>query len=219
MALPVFDTEEQIPEPFRPEYVKGEDGKWRSKVDEELEVEKRKRAELLNEKKDEERKRKDAEQKLADAQRIAEAKAKGVSEEELERIRTDLAAKYAPVETEVATLRAENRKLKLTDRVKALALAHGVMADRIDDAMLVIEPRTDLGDANGIVWKNEKGEVTAWTPEQFFADLKKAKPWLFAFEGKPGGGSQGSAGRGSDAAPDADQQRRARHRSSVAASF
>jgi hypothetical protein len=193
MPLPTFATEADIPEAFRPEYVQGADGVWRCKADDELETERGKRQTLLNEKKDEERKRKEAEQKLADAQRIAEAKAAGVPEAEIQRIRDDLAKQYAPIEQERDRIKAENRKLKLTDRVKAFALANGVMADRIDDAMLVIEPRTDLGDADGIVWKNDKGEVTAWTPEQFFADLKKAKPYYFAFEGGSGSGSSGSS--------------------------
>jgi hypothetical protein len=193
MPLPTFAAEADIPEAFRPEYVQGADGVWRCKADDELETERGKRQTLLNEKKDEERKRKEAEQKLADTQRIADAKAKGVSEEELDRIRKDLAAQYAPVEQEAASLRSEVRKLKLTDRVKALALAAGIMADRIDDAMLVIEPRTDLGDADGIVFKNEKGEVTAQSAEQFFADLKKAKPYYFVFDGGSGSGSQGSS--------------------------
>lgn len=193
MALPVFDNETDIPEPFRPDYAQGEDGKWRSKTEIELEVKERKRVELLNEKKDEERRRKEAEQKLADAQRIEAAKAKGVSEEELERIRADLASKYAPVEQENTTLKSEMRKLKLTDKVRALALKAGVMADRIDDAMLVIEPRADIGDADGIVWKNDKGEITAQSADQFFADLKKAKPYFFAFEGGSGSGSSGSS--------------------------
>ncbi|WP_353268013.1 hypothetical protein [Gemmatimonas sp.] len=193
MPLPTFATEADIPEAFRPEYVQGADGQWRCKADDEIEVERKKRQDLLNEKKDEERKRKEAEQKLADAQRIAEAKAKGVSEEELQRIRADLAAQYTPVEQENSTLKSELRKLKLTDRVRALALKAGVMADRIDDAMLVIEPRTDLGDVDGLVFKNEKGEVTAQSADQFFADLKNAKPYFFAFEGGSGSGSSGSS--------------------------
>jgi hypothetical protein len=192
MPLPTFATEADIPEAFRPEYVQGADGVWRCKADDELETERGKRQTLLNEKKDEERKRREAEQKLADAQRIADAKAKGVSEEELQRIRTDLAAQYEPTEAENKALKAKIRKLTLTDRVKALALAAGVMADRIDDAMLVIEPRTDLGDADGIVFKNDKGEVTAQSAEQFFADLKKAKPYFFEFAGGSGSGSSGS---------------------------
>ncbi|WP_353267478.1 hypothetical protein, partial [Gemmatimonas sp.] len=205
-------TEADIPEAFRPEYVQGADGVWRCKADDELEVERKKRTDLLNEKKDEERRRKEAEQKLADAQRIADAKAKGVSEDELQRIRADLAAQYAPVEQEAATLRSEVRKLKLTDRVKAMSLKAGrIMADRIDDAMLVIEPRTELGDADGIVFKDAKGAVTAMTEEQFFAALKTEKPWLFEFTGGSGSGSTGSSRTTTTtpAAPSIDARKRA----------
>lgn len=193
MPLPTFQAEADIPEAFRPEYVQGADGVWRCKADDEIDVERKKRQDLLNEKKDEERKRKEAEQKLADAQRVADAQKAGVSEAEIKRIQEDLASKYAPVEQENGTLKAELRKLKLTDKVRALSLKAGVMAERIDVAMMLIEPRTDLGDADGIVWKNEKGEVTAQTADQFFADLKKQHEYLFAFTGGSGSGSSGSS--------------------------
>jgi hypothetical protein len=193
MPLPVYDNETDIPEADRSDFAQSKDGKFRHKVEVDLEIAAEKQRVLLNEKKDEERKRKEAEQKLADAQRTAEALAKGVPEAELQRIRDDEARARQPIEQERDQVKAELRKLKLTDRVKALALKAGVMADRIDDAMLVIEPRTDLGDADGIVFKNEKGEVTAQSAEQFFADLKKAKPYYFAFDGGSGSGSQGSS--------------------------
>ena len=199
MPLPIFDNEADIPEAFRPEYMKGEDGKWRSKADEEIEVEKRKRSVLLDEKKEEVRKRQDAERRAEEAERTVTALRSGVPEAELARIRAEEAKAREPLEQAAATAaadaeaaRKELRKVKLTDRVKTLALKHGVLTDAIDDAMLVIEPRTDLGDADGIVFKNEKGEVTAQQAEAFFADLKIKRPWFFAFSGTGGSGSQGS---------------------------
>lgn len=192
MPMPAFATEAEIPDVFRPEYLQSADGQWRAKLEADVDVERAKRQTLLDEKKDEERKRRDAETKLADLQRTADARAKGISEDELQRIRDAEAVTRKPIEDERNTLRAENRKLKLTDKLQALALKAGVMADRINDGMLLLDARAELGDADGLVFKDATGAVTAQNADQFFAALKTEKPWLFAFEGGGGSGSTGS---------------------------
>lgn len=192
MTLPIFDTEADVPELFRPAYEE-RGGKWHPKVAAELELERGKRTTLLDEKKEEERKRREAEGAAAEAKRQLDAKNAGVPEAELQRLRDEDAAKRAaeltPLSTENAALKAENRKLKLTDKVRSLAIGAGVMGDRIDDAMLFLDARADLGDEGGIVWKDKDGKVTNKTPEQFFADFKIEKPYLFEFEGGSGSGT------------------------------
>jgi hypothetical protein len=195
MPLPIYDAQDAIPEDSRDDYVEHE-GKWHPKVVVELAAEKKKKAALLNEKKEEERLRKEAEQKLADAQRAAEARDKGISEEELKRIRETEAAARRPIEEERDRLAAENRQLKLTDRVQALYLANGGMSDRVEDAMDQLSKRTDIGDAGGIVFKDKDGNVTAEDAKAFFEKFATEKPWLFEGTGSSGSGASGSGGSG-----------------------
>lgn len=213
MPLPVFKSAEEIPEAFRSEYEEVE-GEWRPKTETELASEKRKRAKLLDEKRDADRKAKEAADRLAAAEREREGRDAGVSEEAIKRFQKEQEERDAKHAAELADRDAKIRKLTLTDRVQALYLAHGGMSDRIEDAMLVLDRRSDLGDEGGIVWKDKDGAVTADTPEAFFGKLKKEKPWLFSGTGSSGSGAPGSDGtnrRGADAptvTPDAKEQKR-----------
>lgn len=220
MPLPIYDTQDAIPEDSRDDYVEHE-GKWHPKVVVELAAEKQKKATLLNEKKEEERKRKEAEQKLADAQRATEAKEKGISEDELQKIRDREAEARKPIEEERDRLAAENRKLKLTDKVQALYLANGGMGDRVEDAMLALEKRTDLGDAGGLVFKDKDGNITADDAEKFFKKFAEEKPWLFEGSGASGSGAGGNGGGGGRTTPKTTttQERNDAHRARVAGAF
>lgn len=217
MPLPVFDNEADIPEAFRPDYAQSEDGKWRSKTEAEAIAAKAKQAALLTEKAEEKRLRIAAEGERDELRRADEARRDGVSETALEKIRSDEAAARQPILSENETLKAENRKLKYTDRVRAMALAKGVLPDRLDDAMPTLEKRIELGDADGFVFKDASGAITAQTDAQFFAALKTEKSWFFAFEGRPGGGSQASSDRGT--APQAPAVPATRHKKQVVGSL
>ena len=220
MPLPIYDTQDAVPDDVRDDYVEHE-GKWQPKAVVELAVEKRKRATLLNEKREAERLQKEAQDKLDAAERAAEAARKGISEDELQKIRDAEAAARRPIEEERDRLKAENRKLKLTDRVQSLALKHGVMPDRIEDAMLALECRTDLGDNDGIVVKDKDGNLTAETIGSFLSKTFKAeKPWLYAGSGASGSGADGSRGSGGPPAPPKpDDTVRGEKRSQVATAF
>jgi hypothetical protein len=195
MSLPVFDTLDAIPEPFRPEYEEGADQKWYPKAENELAVERKKKAKLLDEKKDAERTKAEVEKERDALKQAADAKEKGISEAELEKIRENEKRARKPIEDELAAIKAENRKLKLTDRVQSLALKAGVMPDRIEDAMLALASRTDLTDGDGIVVKDKAGNVTTEKVEDFLAKtFKTEKPWLYAGTGSSGSGAAGSGG-------------------------
>lgn len=218
MALKLYDDKTQIPQDQQATAVELKDGKWA--VDEPsadlgdagrqaIAAEREKAA-------NEEKARKKAEKELADLKREAAARASGVTEEQLQKIRTDEAAARAPIEAELATTKAENRKLKLTDRVKALALKHGIMTDRIDDAMVLLDSRTDLGDAGGIIVKGKDGVATAETVDDFLSKtFKTEKPWLYV---GPGGSGAGGGGSNGTDAPTAEktQARTAELRSVIA---
>ena len=161
-----------------------------------------------------EKAKRDAEAERDRLKREHDARARGVTEEELQRIRDDEALARKPIEEERDRLAQENRRLKHTDRVRALALKHGVMADRIDDAMLSLEGRTDLDENGGIVVKGKDGKATAESIDDFLLKTFKAeKPWYYKGTGASGSGSAGSDGGGGNppppAAPERDQQRRA----------
>lgn len=205
MPLPIYDTADAVPQEQREDYAEHE-GKWRHKVEIEVATEKKKRAVLLTEKKEAERLRAEAEQKVADAERAAEARARGISEEALAEIREKEKAARKPIEDERDALRKENRSLKLTDRVKALALHHGVMPDRINQAMKILDGRTDLGDKDGIVVKEEDGTVSAETIDDFLATtFKQESPWFYAGTNASGSGASGSSASGD--LPPADKQK------------
>jgi hypothetical protein len=217
MPLKYFDTKDLVPEAQRETAIALADGKFavleepapaeldaagRKALDEERESRKR-----------EEKARKAAEKERDDLKRAADARARGVTEEELQRIRDDEAAARKPLEDERDRLAAENKRLKHTDKVRALALKHGVMADRIDDAMLILEKRTDLGDSGGIIVLDKEGKATAEAIDDFLGKTWKAeKPWFYKGTGASGSGSNGSEGGGSEPptpAPERNQQRRA----------
>lgn len=197
MPMPVFDTEADVPEAFRPEYAAGADGKWKSKAEIELEVQREKHATLLDERRKEEQRRKDAEAAAAEAKRLLDAKNAGVPEAELQRLRDEDAAKRAaeltPLSTENAALKEENRKLKLDDRVQKIALDNGVLPDRIKLAMKELKEFADLGDEGGIVWKDASGKVSTQTDAQFFEWFEKEYALFFEFKGGSGGGTGGSS--------------------------
>lgn len=198
MPLPIYDSQDAIPEAQREDYAEHE-GKWRHKVEIELAAERAKRTKLLSEKKEEERLRKEAEQQREELKRAQDAREKGITEEQLKQIRDEEAKARKPIEDENAKLKSELRQLRLTDRVKAAALAAGVMPDRIDDAMLLLANRTDLTtDGDSIVVKDAKGNIVAGVElKDFLAKaFREEKPWLYAGSGASGSGAEGGGGGG-----------------------
>lgn len=194
MPFPVYDSQDAIPEPFRAEYEE-RDGKWHAKVPDvsgaqsALEKERQKA-------RDEEKARKAAEKERDELKRARDAQEKGITEEQLQKLRDEEAKARKPIEEERDRLAAENRKLKLTDRARALALKSGVMPDRIDKAMKDLEGRLDLAEGGEtIVVKDAKGVITTESIEDFLTKTYKAEaPFFYAGSGASGSGSDGSSG-------------------------
>lgn len=196
MPLPTYDKQEDVPEAQRDDYAEHE-GKWRPKVEIDLAVERKKRQQLLDEKKESDRLRKEAEKERDDLKRTAEAKEKGISEEELQKIRDDEAKARKPLEDENAALKAENDKLKRVDKVRSEALRLGIMTDRIEDAMTLLDPRTVLTKEGTIAVKDKSGNITTETLEEFLGKtFKTEKPWLYKGPESSGSGAEGSQGGG-----------------------
>jgi hypothetical protein len=198
MPLKTYDKRDAVPEAQRDSAIETKDGKF---VVEEVstdlgEAGKKALQEERDARKKAEEARKAAEKERDELKLKADAAARGITEAELQKIRDKEAADRKPIEDELTKTKAEIRKLKLTDRVKALALAKGVMPDRIEKAMRDLEGRVDLTeDGSSIVVKDSKGTVTTETIENFLEKTYKAEaPFFYAGSGAQGGGSDGSDG-------------------------
>lgn len=202
MPLKLYDTKDAVPEAQRAAAVELKDGKFAVSEDDPALGEAGKRA-LQTERdarKAAEDEKKKVEKERDELKLKAEAAAKGVTEAELKKIRDDEALKLKPIEDELAKAKAENRKLKLTDRVKAMLLAAGVMPDRITKAMKDLDGRVDLTeDGNSIVVKDAAGTLTTEKIEDFVkTTYKKEAPFFYAGSGAAGSGGEGSEGGSGD---------------------
>ncbi len=104
-------------------------------------------------------------------------------------------------------LRAENRQLLLTDKLRADFIAAGGVEDDADDVVRLYGERFELGDKNDkgkrkITVKDDDGDPTGMSPQEWFEKvLKVRKPKFFKGTGATGGGATGggSGGSGADA--------------------
>jgi len=201
MPVKTYKTKDEIPQAQRDKALELKDGTFA--VDEPVDVEALKaegqRAiEAERQKaKDEERARKAAEKERDELKQKKEAADRGISEAELQKIKDAEAAARKPIEDENAKLKAENDRLKRTDKVRTVGLAKGLMEDRIEDAMLALESRTRLGDQGNIIVRDKNGVDTTESLEDFLEKtFKKEKPWLYKGPGGSGGGADSSSDGG-----------------------
>jgi hypothetical protein len=204
MPIKTYATKDEIPAELREAALTLADGKFAveevvdtTKLTTALDKE-RQRA------KDEKAAREAAEKERDELKQKKEAAEKGISEVELQKIKDAEAAARKPIEEENARLKAENDKLKRTDKVRSVALAKGIMQDRIDDAMSLLDARTTLTDQGNVAVKDKAGTVTTESLETFLEKtFKTEKPWLYAGPGGSGsgaGGNESGGGSGYDPA-------------------
>ena len=213
MPFQIFDKIEDIPDAQRDVYEE-KDGKWHAKVPDVTNLNSALDKERTG-RETEEKARKKAEKDLADVRRKEAAKEGNVSEEALQKLRDDDARKRQeeidPLKLERDTLRAENTKIKKTDRVQKMWLDAGGMPDRLEDAMLSLDRRTGLTEGGDTITVLDKdGKLTTTKIEDFVkVDFKKEKPWLYAGSGGSGSGAGGSSRTGSplDETPPGEQER------------
>lgn len=205
MSLPIFDTQDAIPEAFRAAYEE-KDGKWHPKgapasgtgpTPEDIERLQTTLQRVRDDVKAAEKRAKEAEDARAELDRLMKAKEAGITDEEAKKWREQVYVEVrAEVQKEMDALKGDldralgnNRSLQLDAKVKALALQNGVVPERIDDWWALCGPHFDL-DENGVpVVKDGKGK----TPEQYITqDLKKGKPYLYTGTQADGGGAGGN---------------------------
>lgn len=224
MPIKLYDSLDEIPETLREAAVETKDGKFAAEERDEINV--------VKGTLDKERKRaSDAEKALRDAEaerdRLRterEARSRGATEEEIERRRKEIDDAVKPHRERADSAEAKLRKVLHVDRVRAMALTAGILPDRIEDAMLILERRTDLtDDEKGLVVKDKDGNVSATRVEDFLErEFKAEKPWLYAATGTTGSGARQSTGTPatrSDQAARAAEQRAAQQRAEVSSAF
>ena len=228
MPFPTFDTIDAIPEDQRDVYEEGQDKKWRAKVPDVTNLSSA--LEAQTKRAEEEKKaRIKAENAATDLRKKEMAREGNISDEQLNKLREEDATKRKaeldPVQTELAETKAKLRKITLSDRLRSLGTAAGWIPDRIDDAMDLVQKRTDLaeGSESNIVVKDKDGKPTTEKIEDFLkVTFKKEKPWLYAGSGASGSGAGGSSRSGEPASdvPEGEEERiKADKRAQVAGAF
>lgn len=202
MPIKLYDTKDAVPEAQRATAIETKDGKFAvEEVDPGLGDAGKKAIDAMKAERDAaEKARKAAEKERDDLKLKADAAAKGITEAELQKIREEEAKKIKPIEEERDRIKAENRKLKRDDKIRAMALEKGIMPDRIEKAMRDLDGRVDLTeDEKGFVVKDAKGNVTSETLDDFLTKTYKTEaPFFYAGSGGSGSGSEGSRGGGTD---------------------
>ena len=109
------------------------------------------------------------------------------------KIEADLKGRYEPMEKELDTARAELRRLRVDEKVKAAALAAGVRKEAVDDALAVTRSRFDLDEGGKVIVLDEDGDPSAVPMDRFWSEkFREAKPWFY--EGTAGSGTGAQRG-------------------------
>lgn len=215
MSLKTVDTKEAVPETLRDKAIETADKKWIYEEVDPNAISPAAQTALDKERqkaKDAEAARKAAEKERDELKQKQEAAEKGISAEELQKIKDAEALARRPIEEERDRLKAENKKLKLTDRVRQLGLDKGVMKDRINAGMKIYGDRFDLADdGETIIVKDADGKVTTQSAADFWEKTAKTES-AYLFEGPGGSGSgagQGGEGGGTGYDPVAEGKKMA----------
>lgn len=184
MPLPTFATREEIPDAFRDEYIE-KDGKWVPNVED-----------VSGLKSALERQKEEARQAKARAKELEElqkAKAAGITDEQLAKLRQEIAAEKAPLEEKVTRYEQELRSLKLDSRIKSMLGEAGANPARLDALLKLTLERFDLNDSGTPIVKDQPtADLKKYIGEKIAAEY----PELFLSKQKGGTGASGSGGTG-----------------------
>lgn len=194
--LKLYDTKDAVPEALRSAAIETKDGKFAADepaADDATELKEtlKKLRKELDEAGDA---RKALERKLAAAEHGGDGKEKDKVTKALEKFDADLAAAKADFEKKLAVRDGELRTLKLDEKAKAAFLKAGGRPERADAALRLKKDALDI-DGDRIVIKNEKGETTTTTIDDFWSkSFKVEMPEYFIGTKATGGGANGGAG-------------------------
>ena len=227
MAFPIYDTQEDVPEAFRADYAKDDDGKWApvpdpeltksvaklettiTKVREDADTVKAAAAEATTA-------AETAKAEAVQAKAEADARKTGYTANELDDMkkkmqddaRAEVAADTKKITDENERLKGvddENRTLRLDDKVKSMMLKNGVTADGVDALFKLEREQFDLTEDKVV----KLVEHPASPVDEFIkTTLKERHPHYFEGSKATGGDSHSQGGKGgklSDDAPTIDE--------------
>jgi uncharacterized UPF0160 family protein len=200
MPLPTYAKKDEIPKGFEELYDE-QDGKWVPKIDaiDDTKNLKSSLEKLKSDKKEAKEAREKAETELADLKRQMQALETGEEKDKLkkllEKFDNDLKAAKKPLEDQVAELSGKLRAIQLDDKAKEAFIKAGGRPERADAALKLYKDSLDLAE-DRIVVKNEKGEATTQSVEDFWGrKVRTDTPEFFKGTQANGGGAGGGAGK------------------------
>lgn len=210
MKWPTYQSQDEIPDEFRDAYEE-KGGEWRVKDSalggsggerlSELEKSVERLESSLNSERDlrkeAEKEAREAQRELDDLKQKGKAEEHGMTEEELEQLRADVREtvkkEYEDKYGDYDDVKSQNRKLLLEDRVKALALEHGVRGEKVDKWWKLHGDRFDLTEDQKPMIKGRPGlEIKSFISD----DLKEEVPEWYEGTKMDGGGAGGDHSRG-----------------------
>jgi hypothetical protein len=183
MPLRIFDTSDAVPEPLRATAIETKDGKFAVVEEEDVSGLRSALEKERNEKRAATKLAKEREAEFAALRTETEAKAAGLTGEKLAEIRAQAEAKFKGDIEERDRLKAENRALKLNDRVKAL-MAKADFID-VDAAFSLHAADFDLTDDGTPIVKADPTKAL----DQHIADIATQRPYLVKGSQASGGGA------------------------------
>jgi len=115
---------------------------------------------------------------------------KGEFDRLLKKRSDEFAAAEAEYQRQLTEHGTQLTKFKLTDKVRAAALSAGVLAEDIDDVLMITQRRFRLGDKDQIVVLDRDGDESSATLEKFFGEeFKSQKPKFYGASGAGGSGA------------------------------
>lgn len=138
MPIKLYDKLEDVPDALRDAAVETKNGKFAAEERDEIGILKTtldKEREAREKLEKEQHKR---DQEIARLNAESNARKAGATEEEIERRRKEIDDATKPLQDQLAEKEKKLRQILHVDRVRVLALAAGIMPDRIEDAMLIL---------------------------------------------------------------------------------
>lgn len=180
MPLPTFEKAEEIPEAFRDSYIE-KDGKFVPDIEDVAPLKnahERQKAETRAAKEQAAH----LAQRLAELEQNAQAKARGITDEQLQKWREEMQAEKRPLEEKLSKYEQELRTLKLDNAVKSMMAKAGVVGPRVDALFKLVGDRFDLSEDGTPILRDKPvadlqqylaTDVASEYPE-FYASTQKA---------------------------------------------
>lgn len=181
MPLPVFSSRDDVPEPFRETYVE-RDGQWVPDVEDVAALKnahERQKAETRAAKEQAAQ----LSQRLAEIEQDRHAKQAGLTDEQIAKLREQLAAEKRPLEDKLTQYERELRTLKLDNAVKSMMAKAGVVGPRVDALFKLVGDRFDLSEDGTPILRDKP---VADLQQYLATDVATEYPEFYASQQKAG---------------------------------